>query len=230
MSAALPVTKLAGLLVKTFAKPLSKRIKTDLGRYNAARKLLIEIGQASYKATSYMEIWSSGYRVKSIKSIDSEKAMKDGAEFVGEGFVLAVSASIVIYEYNRSAKSTAKKNEEKRERLKANQEILQAKLNALDVRLKAVEDLVKKQQQLEEESSLLTRVVPMAGTEKPKYIEPPKEQLVPIAEKNIDIHDDHSDSDISERDVKVPNSVLSPATPSIASANENHQKSWWKVW
>lgn len=39
-----------------------------------------------------MTIWSSGYKVKSIKPIDTEKAMKDGAEFVGEGFVLTISA------------------------------------------------------------------------------------------------------------------------------------------
>ena len=199
-------------------QPLSKRIKTDLGRYDATRKLLIDIGQANHKVTSYMTIWASGYRVKSIKSIEAEKAMKDGAEFVGESFVLAVSAFVVVYEYNRSAKSAARKNEEKRERIKATQDKLQAKLNALDVRLKAVEDLVKKQQQLDEETTLLTRVVPIAGTEKPKYIEPPKEQLVPIAENNEGVHDEKTGTTISvDHDAKVPNSA-------------KHKSSWWKIW
>ena len=162
-------------------------------------------------------MWASGYRVKSIKPIEREKAMKAGAEFVGEGFVLAVSAAVVVFEYNRSGKKAALKNEQKRERIKATQEKLQAKLNTLDIRIKAVEDLLKQQQQLEESKTLLTRVVPVGGIGKPKYIEPPKEKLVPIA-------DDDGDEDGSTA-ASVERQETDGSNP-----NAPQKKRWWKFW
>mmetsp|Transcript_11171 Transcript_11171/g.12629 ORF Transcript_11171/g.12629 Transcript_11171/m.12629 type:complete len:211 (-) Transcript_11171:1645-2277(-) len=210
MAAALPVTKLAGLFVKTLAKPLSKRIKYDFARFDATKRILMSIGQTNHTVTSYMTIWSSGYKVKSIKPIDTEKALKDGAEFVGEGFVLTVSASIVIWEYNRSAQKLIEKNEQKRERIKADQIILQAKLRTLDIRIKAVEDLIKKQQNLDDKSLLRAVTV----SKKPKYIEPPKETLVTI------VDDDEYDDDANSHSTES----LEPL--SIGKQN----KSWWQFW
>jgi len=157
-----------------------------------------------------MTIWASGYRVRSIKPTDAEKALKDGAEFIGEGFVLTVSMAIVVLEYKRSAESAARKNEEKRERFKATQDKLQAKLNTLDIRIKAVEDLIKQQQHLEENKTLLNRVVPtvVGGTEKPKYIEPPKEQLVPIADDDDDNDDHHHDETNRDRDTVTATTTI----------------------
>ena len=155
-----------------------------------------------------MTIWASGYRVKSIRPIDAEKALKIGAEFVGEGFVLTVSMAIVVFEYNRSAQSNARKDEQKRERIKATQVKLQAKLNTLDIRIKAVEDLIKQQQHIEDNKSLLNRVVPVVGgTGKPKYIEPPKEKLVPIADD--DQNDDETDRDAFAVDVAATTTTTS---------------------
>ena len=57
-------------------KPLSKSIKNRLGRYDAAKSLLVNIGQTNNTVTSYMTIWASGYRVKSIKPIEEEKAVR----------------------------------------------------------------------------------------------------------------------------------------------------------
>ena len=149
--------------------------------------------------------------------------MKDGAEFVGEGFVLAVSCAVVVYEYKRSAKSAARKAEEKRERIKATQEKLQAKLIALDIRIKAVEDLVKQQQQIEENSTILNRVVPVVGAEKPKYIEPPKEKLVPIVDNNEDDVASIASSGSKQDTANGPDK--------IADKHQKRQKSsWWKFW
>jgi hypothetical protein len=148
--------------------------------------------------------------------------MKLGAEFVGEGFVLGVSAGVVIFEYNRSSKNAAKKSDMKRERFKATQDKLQAKLNTLDIRIKAVEDLLKKQQHLEDTKTLLNRVVPVVGTERPKYIEPPKEQLVPIADNS-----DHDDS------TTTASLKIQETNGSLISSSDDpppKRSSWWKFW
>lgn len=137
------LTKLAGLLMKTLAKPLSKRIKHEFSRYPFSQRILISIGQSSHQLTSRMTIWSSGYKVRSISHLEDEKAMATGAEFVGEGFVLLVSGSIVVYEYNRSNQSAADKDREKQEKAKAERDALNTSLKALDVRLQRLEKVVQ---------------------------------------------------------------------------------------
>lgn len=69
--------------------------------------------------------------------------MSSGADFVGESFVLLVSAGIVVYEFDRSSK----KEEKKRQLLREEQEALDAKLLSLDARLKALEKVVKSNSQ-----------------------------------------------------------------------------------
>lgn len=210
--AALPVTKLVGLLVKTFAKPLAKRIKSDIASFDTAKNIVMKIGRTEHKVESYMTIWSSGYRVKTIKKIKDEEALKTGAEFVGEGFVYTVSAGVIIFEYKRSARNAERKAEEKRERIRDSQRKLQAKLDTLDLRIKAVEDLIKEQQQVEENKTLLTRVVPVGATPNPKYIEPPKERLVPIADSN-------DEDDLPKKQDAISDKI-----------QKRQSSAWWKLW
>mmetsp|Transcript_863 Transcript_863/g.917 ORF Transcript_863/g.917 Transcript_863/m.917 type:complete len:124 (+) Transcript_863:2-373(+) len=123
---------------------------------------------------------------------------------------MAAALPIVIWEYNRSAQKLIEKNEQKRERIKADQIILQAKLRTLDIRIKAVEDLIKKQQNLDDKSLLRAVTV----SKKPKYIEPPKETLVTI------VDDDEYDDDANSHSTES----LEPL--SIGKQN----KSWWQFW
>lgn len=143
MAHALPITKLAGLLVKTLSKPLSKRIKHEFSRYQITQRILIGIGQTTHTITSRMTIWSAGYQVRSITPLEPEKAMKDGAEFIGESIVFLVSGTVVVWEYNRSNEKARLKEEKVREDARQQREALRAKLNTLDKRLQALEEVVK---------------------------------------------------------------------------------------
>mmetsp|Transcript_19178 Transcript_19178/g.26587 ORF Transcript_19178/g.26587 Transcript_19178/m.26587 type:complete len:200 (-) Transcript_19178:1071-1670(-) len=143
MAQALPIAKLAGLLIKTLSKPVSKRIKHEFAQYETSQRLLVGIGQASHQLSSRMTIIASGYKVRSIKPLEHEKALSSGADLVGESFVLMVSAGIVVYEYDRSSK----KEEKKRQNLLEEQAALDAKLLSLDARLKALEKVVKSNSQ-----------------------------------------------------------------------------------
>lgn len=134
-------------MVKTIAKPLSKRIKHDFSRFQVTQKILISIGQASHRVTSRLTIWSAGYRVRSITPLEPDKALKVGAEFVGESFVFAVSGGIVVWEYNRTQENNRKKQAKIQQEARLQREVLQAKLNSLDVRLQAVEEVMKANEQ-----------------------------------------------------------------------------------
>lgn len=143
MAHALPITKLAGLLVKTLSKPLSKRIKHEFSRYQITQRILIGIGQTTHTITSRMTIWSAGYQVRSITPLEPEKAMQDGAEFLGESIVFLISGTVVVWEYNRSNEKARLKEQKEREDERQQREALRAKLRTLDKRLHALEEVVK---------------------------------------------------------------------------------------
>ncbi|KAG7337531.1 optic atrophy 3 OPA3 domain containing protein [Nitzschia inconspicua] len=161
-----------------------------------------------------MTIWSSGYRVKNIKPLDSEKALKDGAEFVGEGFIFVVSFGLLLWEYNRTQEANKAKQETKRQQIKAEQAVLKAKLHALDIRLKAVEDVIK-----EQTDSLL-------GLSKGKYKQPPPQELVPIDD------DDDDDSNGSEMEANKENGKKSEGSDSAEERDTAPTESrlWWRFW
>ncbi len=196
------LSKLASLFVKTLAKPLSKRVKHEFARFDATKKLLIGIGQTNHRITSRMTIWASGYRVRSITPLEEEKAMQDGAEFIGESFVFLVSGTVIVLEYNRSAQAEKEKQERNRLAIEAEQAALKAKLRALDARLKAVEKAVQAQG-----DTLLGMAV---GGGKGKYVAPPPQKLVPI----VDDDDDDDDEDDYFTN----------------AASSSGAKPWWKVW
>lgn len=162
------MTKLAGLVIKTLAKPLSKRIKHEFSRSEFSRGVLIGFGQSMHRMQSRLTIWSQGYKVLSIKELDDEKALVYGAEFVGETFLLIVSGGLVLYEYNNSNEKARIKEEKHRAETKAAQDELQAKLKAIDVRLKALEVVVKSNSH-----SILS-----LGQQ--RYVPPDERELVPL--------------------------------------------------
>lgn len=163
------VAKIAGLLVKTLAKPLSKRIKHEFSRYESTQRVLINIGQFTHTVTSRLTIWSAGYKVRSIKPLEDEKALSTGAEFVGESFILMVSVSVLLYEYSSAAEKSRMKEEKSKAAAKAERVDLQRKLHAIDLRLIAVEEFVKKQS-----TYAITA----------KYREPNQQEIVPLSSKS----------------------------------------------
>jgi optic atrophy 3 protein len=165
------------LLVKTLAKPVSKRIKHDFSRNIYTKQILISIGQATHSITSRMTIWSAGYTVRSITPLEVEAALTRGADFVGEAFVLMVSGSMVVWEYNRSATKDRLKEEARRAEARAERNALQVNFKALDARLKAVEEVVQYNSR---------SIFNVSGKH---YVEPEqrKLELVPISEEEKEI-------------------------------------------
>ena len=104
----------------------------------------IGIGQTSHLVTSQLTIWSAGYKVRSITPLEEEQALRTGAEFVGESFILLVSGGWLVWEYSRFKDKERSKEEALRAQAKAERDALQAKLHALDVCLKALETVIKK--------------------------------------------------------------------------------------
>ena len=172
--------------MKTLAKPLSKQVKHHFTNYQLGQQILEGIGQGTHNLTSRMTIWSSGYRVRSITPLERQEAIKQGADFIGESFVVVVSAGLLIWEYNRSNDAAKAKDEAKQAIAKAERDALQQKLITLDVRLKALEEVVKANQ-----ASILS-VAGLGG----KQYQAPKNT---VRIRDDDDDDDESDESESKR-------------------------------
>ena len=126
--AALPITKLAALLIKTLAKPMAKSLKESAKNHASVSSLLVSIGEVSHQATARLSIVSThGLRVKKIPSLDTNKALDRGADIFGEGIILGVASGILVFEYTTSATKTKKKEETKMAELDAIDEDLQVR-------------------------------------------------------------------------------------------------------
>eukprot|EP00546_Thalassionema_frauenfeldii_P019384 CAMPEP_0178907832 /NCGR_PEP_ID=MMETSP0786-20121207/7589_1 /TAXON_ID=186022 /ORGANISM="Thalassionema frauenfeldii, Strain CCMP 1798" /LENGTH=153 /DNA_ID=CAMNT_0020579673 /DNA_START=55 /DNA_END=513 /DNA_ORIENTATION=+ len=140
---ALPASKILSLVLKTLSKPLSKHVKHQFAKNEYTQGFLVGIGQGTHQVTSRLTMWSSGYKVRSIHPLEEKDAMKNGAEFVGEAFVLSVATGVAIWEYNRSSESNRRKEEQKLAKAKAERDALNAQLVKLTKRLEALEEVVK---------------------------------------------------------------------------------------
>ena len=142
------LAKLAGLVIKTLSKPLSKRIKHEFSKSTTGTSLLEGMGQASHNITSRMTIWSAGYKVRNIQPLPSDKAIQMGSELVGESFVLFVSAGVIIYEYQRSKFKEIEKAEQASAKAAQERYELQQQLHAIHTRIEAMEQTISVLQQL----------------------------------------------------------------------------------
>ena len=232
------VTKLAVLLVKTLAKPLSKRIKHEFSRSGVTKNLLIGIGQTSHQVTSRMTIWSAGYTVRSITPLEKEKALSMGADFVGEFFILLVSGSTVVFEYNRSAEKTRRKEEKMRRVAAEERTALQKKLKALDVRVKALEEAaVAERRQVEaDEASWTARMPLLAKKHHPvKYQAPNPHDIVPILDEEEEEEDSSKSKDALATEADNTNTNTNSSTRTVdtrttEAAQPGHDASSWWSW
>lgn len=196
---------------------MAKQVKHQAIKIPMTRSALIWVGQTSHGITTRMTIWSSGYKVRSITKIEDEKALSRGADLLSESFIFSVSVGILMYEYNRSSIKEEKKEAAKLQKIRDDASKLQAKLDSLDKRLVSLEEFAKTNRR-----SILGIGV------NAEYIEPSKDEVVPI-----------NDNDIEEVNKKAKSSSTSQGEDSDNAANtnniskKNHQlqiKRWWWPW
>ena len=73
MAQAIPFLKLAGLLVKTLAKPIAQRIKIEASRHPRFSVYCTSLGQAVHHISSRINILASGYKFFGVKPLPPEE-------------------------------------------------------------------------------------------------------------------------------------------------------------
>jgi hypothetical protein len=93
--------KLLILTVKTISKPFSKRLKDAARNSTSFKSTCIFVGNYVNSFTHNVNIRLIGGKQIKLKPLGEPEAISKGAEVVGEGFVYAVSLTLLVGEYAR---------------------------------------------------------------------------------------------------------------------------------
>ncbi|PSS14477.1 OPA3-like protein [Actinidia chinensis var. chinensis] len=116
----LPVVKLGTLFLKTACKPIANRLKKEAGRHPKFRQFIINIAQANHRFTINMQRRIYGHAIDvAIRPLNEEKAVQAAADLLGELFVFTVAGTAIVFEVQRSARSEARKEEERKQEIQA---------------------------------------------------------------------------------------------------------------
>ncbi|XP_044467180.1 optic atrophy 3 protein homolog isoform X2 [Mangifera indica] len=108
----LPLAKLGTLALRTFSKPIANRFKKEASIHPKFRQFIINFAQANHQFTTNIQRRIYGHSTNvAIRPLNEEKAVQAAADLV------AVAA--VIFEVQRSARSEARKEEQRRQELEA---------------------------------------------------------------------------------------------------------------
>ncbi|CAL0303865.1 unnamed protein product [Lupinus luteus] len=150
----LPVVKLGTLFLRTACKPIANRLKKEAGIHPKFRHLITTIAQANHRFSTTIQrrIYGQSTDV-AIRPLNEEKAVQAAADLIGELFVFTVAGAAIVFEVQRSSRSEARKEEQRRQEIQAikirNEEM------AVEVQL-----LTQKLQELEQ----LARLGGLSGT------------------------------------------------------------------
>jgi len=164
-----------------------------------------------------LTVWGAGYKVTTIKPLEREEALKRGAEFLGESVVFVTAVGVTTWEYARTKAKEKIKEDLKHQALLQDSEELQQKLRALDVRLQALEKVVKANTQ-----SRLN-----FGE---RYIEPEEVKIdinTPVLRIELAQPIDKTKSTVSSTVPEQSDSSRTANEQEGTSRKDNNGKTWW---
>lgn len=142
-----PVAKLGTLLLKTVAKPIANRLKKEAALHPRFRQLIINMAQANHRFSTNLQRRVYGHATDvAIRPLNEEKAIKAATDFIGEVFVFTVAGAAVIFEVQRSARSDARKEEQRKQELEAmkqRDEEIAREVDVLKNKIAEIEQLAK---------------------------------------------------------------------------------------
>ncbi|KAK9074408.1 hypothetical protein SSX86_007006 [Deinandra increscens subsp. villosa] len=145
----LPFAKLGTLALKTFCKPIAKRIKKEAGRHPQFRHSIINFAQANHRFRTKLQRRIYGHAIDAkIRPLNEEKAVQAAADFLGELFVFTVAGTALILEVQRSSKAEARKEALRKQELEAlrqHDEDLAREIEMLKYRINEIEQAAEAQ-------------------------------------------------------------------------------------
>ncbi|KAK0473958.1 optic atrophy 3 protein-domain-containing protein [Armillaria novae-zelandiae] len=109
--------KVATLLIRTIAKPISSTLKEQAKRHDRFRTFCVSLAQRMYRAEVKLRTGLLGEPAKHIRPLSEQKAIDNGANALAEGFLFSVAALLIIGETWRSSRSQSKRRDDVNDKL-----------------------------------------------------------------------------------------------------------------
>ncbi|KAF8608646.1 OPA3-domain-containing protein [Ceratobasidium sp. AG-I] len=152
--------KLATLVIRTLAKPISAKLKQQAEQHETFRNICVSWAQWAHRSEVQLRTNIMGETAKSIKPLSETRAIQNGANSLAEAFLFTVGASLILAEAWRSNRSQARRRDDVDDQL----DDLKTEVRELKTQMAAMG--TGWEQRLEEEHSrnnelsrVLTRVV-----------------------------------------------------------------------
>lgn len=114
----LPLAKLGTLAIRTLSKPIATRLKVEAARHPRFRTLIVNMAQINHRFSTNLQRRIYGHSTTvAVRPLDEEKAVHAATDLLGELFIFSVGGAAVIFEVQRSARSEARKEEDRRKEL-----------------------------------------------------------------------------------------------------------------
>jgi len=152
--------KLATLVIRTLAKPLSNQIKTQAKQHETFRTFCVNLAQRMYRTETNLRTNLLGEPAKHIRPLSETRAIENGANALAEGFLFGVAALLIIGETWRSSRSQSKRRDSIDDQL----DVLQTSIADLRQRVDTVSNTFddrweQEKQRNDELTRILERVV-----------------------------------------------------------------------
>ncbi|KAH8100311.1 OPA3-domain-containing protein [Cristinia sonorae] len=126
--------KIATLVIRTLAKPISNQLKTQAKQHETFRTFCVNLAQGMYRAEVKLRTNLLGEPAKHVRPLSETRAIDNGANALAEGFLFSVAAALIIGETWRSSRSQAKRRDAIDDQL----EELQEKVQSLTTKLETM--------------------------------------------------------------------------------------------
>ncbi|OCH86205.1 OPA3-domain-containing protein [Obba rivulosa] len=101
--------KIATLLIRTLAKPISNQLKNQAKEHETFRTFCVSLAQRMYRTEVRLRTNLLGEPPKHVRPLSETKAIENGANALAEGFLFGVAALAIIGESWRSSRKESKR-------------------------------------------------------------------------------------------------------------------------
>ncbi|KAF9269479.1 OPA3-domain-containing protein [Marasmius fiardii PR-910] len=138
--------KIATLVIRTLAKPISTQIKNQAKQHETFRQFCVGLAQRMHRTEVRLRTNILGEPAKHIRPLSEQRAIESGANALAEGFLFTVAAALIIGETWRSSRNQSKRRDDVDDRL----EVLDNRVAEVTTRFDGL--VSELQERLEEET------------------------------------------------------------------------------
>ncbi|CAL1703215.1 unnamed protein product [Somion occarium] len=152
--------KVAQLVIRTLAKPISNQIKVQAKEHETFRNFCVNLAQRMHRVEVNLRTNLLGEPARHVRPLSETRAIESGANALAEGFLFSVAAGLIIGEAWRSSRNQSKRRDSVDEAL----EDLQTKVFSLTEKIDELstsfdERISEEKERTEEITRILGRVV-----------------------------------------------------------------------